>query len=66
MPWRRDCPLPTPSSLAPEQKALHCFGNTSTFHAQLKMNTAERKMMNDKLFLADVSYKKDHDVVKQV
>jgi len=30
------------------------------------MNAAERKMMNGKLFLADVSYKKDPDVVEQV
>lgn len=30
------------------------------------MNTAEKKMMNDKVFLEDVGYKKDHDVVKQV
>lgn len=50
----------------PAPWALCYFGNTRILHEHQKMNAAERKMMNGKLFLADVSYKKDPDVVEQV
>lgn len=41
----------------PSQEALYYFRNTWG-HFRLKMNMAERRMMNDKAFLADVGYKK--------
>lgn len=47
--------LPLPLC-APSQEALHYFRHKRTFCAQLKMNVAERKMINDKVFLADVGY----------